>query len=164
MIFLCHFLKWTLLLFCFTVLVGPAESICGCVTGVVHRQVHHTWRYDLLHTQWYTWPGVFVTGDRELAPGNLNPLLVVSEQLTCWVSEEAELTLALSSPCWRRDSKGSWHKASASGGTLLSHVFVWVQSLIEEAGSQWIAPQKAAGLINRLCVSLCGKRLATSGI
>lgn len=45
-----------------------------------------------------SWPAVFVTGDRELAPGNLNPHLVESEQLTCTESEEAELTLALSLP------------------------------------------------------------------
>lgn len=36
----------------------------------------------------------FVTGDRELAPGNLNPLPVEAQQLTCTVSGEVELTLA----------------------------------------------------------------------
>lgn len=36
----------------------------------------------------------FVAGDGELAPGNLNPLPVEAEQLTCTVSGEMELTLA----------------------------------------------------------------------
>lgn len=83
----------------------------------------------------------------------LTPLPVEAEQLTCTVSGEVELTLARSSPCWRKDIKVGWHNSSASGGTLLSHVFVWVQSLIQcalqqEAGSQWSYPVKPAGLIN----------------
>lgn len=46
-----------------------------------------------------------------------------------------------------------WHSSSASGGTLLSHVFVWVQSLTQcalqlEADNQWSYPMKPAGLIN----------------
>lgn len=97
--------------------------------GGLHRQVNHTWYCDLLHTptQWRTRFDVFVSGDRELAPGNLNPLPVEAEQLTCTVSGEVELTLAPSSPCWRKDVRVGWHNSSASGGTLLSHVFVWVQ-------------------------------------
>lgn len=69
------------------------------------------------------------------------PLPAEAEQLRSSWSGEVDLTLALSSPCWKKDIKPGWHDSSASGGILLSHVFVWVHSLIrcapkQEAGSQ----------------------------
>lgn len=85
--------------------------------------------YIIPPTQWHTWFDVFVTGDRELAAGNLNPFPVAAEQLKCSVSGEVKLTLAPSSPRWKKDVTVCRHKSSASGGSLLSHVFVWVQSL-----------------------------------
>lgn len=122
------------------------------------QQVVKTGTMTLLHAQWHTWLEVFVTGDKELAPGNLNPLPVEVEQLTCTASGEVGLTLALSGSCWRKDTKVGWQNSSASGGTLLSHVFVWVQSLThctlqQEAVSQQSYPKKPIGLINIDAVS-----------
>lgn len=78
---------------------------------------------------------VFVSGDRELAPGNLNHLPAGAEQLTRTVSAEVELTLARSSPCWWRPRySGLAQCRRASRETLLSHVFVWVQFLIRSVG------------------------------
>lgn len=115
-------------------------DICSCLPWGL--QVNHTGDCDLLPIP----SGIlgltfFVTGDRELAQGNPNPLPVEAEQLACTVSGEVELTLALSCLCWRRDIKVGWHSSSASGGTLLSHVFVWVQSLIQYALHQGAGSQ-----------------------
>lgn len=65
---------------------------------------------------------VFVSGDRELARGNLNPHPVEAEQLTPTVSGEVELTLDQSSPCWWKDIKVGWHNATVHPEGLSDHM------------------------------------------
>lgn len=114
--------------------------IAAVVCLEIYRQVNNTWLFITYPYPWHTWFDIFVTGDRELAPGNLNPLPVEAEQLTCTVSREVNLTLALNSSYWRKVIKVRWRKSSTTGGTLLSHVCLGAASytvtLRQQAGSQ----------------------------